>query len=801
VKLLIRILAVVVVLVFTVAVLVYAYLHARKPRYDGFFLTNGLVDSTEVIFDAYGIPHIYAANEHDAYFALGFVHAQERLFQMEMLRRVASGRLAEVLGPELIEVDKFFRTLGIHQHSLASAERYLNDTAQSFAAASRAYTAGINAFIAQDRLPIEFRMAGIPATPFEPSDVYLATGFMAFSFAAAFRTDPLMSRIQTLGDAYLNDLYIQHREGSTTNPLHPPLMQQPEPTLTSINRILEKLPVAPWLGSNAWVIAPQKSATGKVMLANDTHIGYSQPAVMYEAHINYPGFNFFGFHLAGFPFAVIGRNDSVAWGLTMLKNDDMDFYRELIDSTNPLQYKTKEGNHTMTSRLETIKVKGQPDVDFYVYETSRGPLVNKVVKELAADTLQPISMFWTHTKEHSTLLQGTYQLSHAGNINQARNAVSQIASPGVNVLYGDEAGNVAWWSAAKLLKRPKHVNPLFILDGAAGNDQPLGYYDFSENPTSENPPNGYVYSANHQPDRLSDSTFYPGYYSSDDRAAQIVKFLDGKSYVTLEDMKQLHGEVVSDAAAASARLLSAVIGRAAFDNPSAVEALRTMRSWDGSHEVDDVAPTVYYKWLYHTLRLSMEDELGPDDFTMFLSTLVFKSSMPYFLNSDTSIWWDNAQTSNKESREEIVHEAFRLSIDELKEQLGADARRWYWGKVHTLTHAHPFARVAAMASLLNVGPAQAPGGMETVYNHNFPLTGSGLYPVSSGPALRLLVDFSNNDSSLAVIPTGQSGNFMSAHYNDQFLLHINCKYRAQYMSEALVRKRAASTLSLVLEKK
>ncbi|HZG00172.1 MAG TPA: penicillin acylase family protein, partial [Chitinophagales bacterium] len=322
-KLLLRILVIFIVLVFTAVVFVSAYLAAHKPRYDGFLLTNGLVDSTEVIFDAYGIPHIYATNERDAYFALGFVHAQERLFQMEMLRRVASGRLAEVLGPELIDVDKFFRTLGIHKHSLESAERYLNDTTQPYAVASRAYTAGINAFIAQDRLPVEFRMAGIPATPFEPSDVYLATGFMAFSFAAAFRTDPLMSRIQKLGNAYLADLYIQHRQGTVTNPLNPPLPPQPEPTLTSINRLLEKLPVAPWHGSNASVIAPQKSATGKVMLANDTHIGYSQPAVMYEAHINYPGFNFFGFHLAGFPFAVIGRNDSVAWGLTMLKNDDM----------------------------------------------------------------------------------------------------------------------------------------------------------------------------------------------------------------------------------------------------------------------------------------------------------------------------------------------------------------------------------------------------------------------------------------------------------------------------------------------
>lgn len=790
----VRILVLLFVLVFIIGILLYAYLASLKPRYDGNFALNGLVDSTEVLFDDYGIPHIYAQNEHDAYFALGYAHAQERLFQMEMLRRAASGTLSEVLGADLIDVDKFFRTLGIAQHANESAKIYLSDSTKPFVKAALAYTAGINAFIDEGKLPIEFKLAGIPPSRFNPSDAYLVTGFMAFSFAAAFRTDPLMSRIEKFGNAYLADLYTGHRNDYLSNATTGTTQrQQHEPSLTSIQKIMEKLPVVPWIGSNAWVIAPQKSATGKVMLANDAHIGYSSPSVWYEAHINYPGFSFYGNHLAGFPFGVIGRNDSISWGLTMLEHDDIDFYREQMDSTNPLQYKTPDGFETLKQRKEVIKVKGQSDVVITVNETRHGPLVNNVVKELS-DSLSTVSMYWVHTKQPSTLLQATYELAHAKNIDNARSAVSLIASPGVNVLYGDVNGNIAWWTAAKLLKRPKHVNPNFLLDGASNVDDPLGYYDFTQNPKSENPTNGYVFSANNEPDQLSDSTYYPGYYEPNDRAVHITHFLDSIDKVKLSDMDFLQGDVISWPHARYAKLMCSMIKPG---NDVSTKAFDILKRWNGSHEVDDNGPVIYYKLLYHTLRLAMEDELDKNDFELFLSSHAFKNSIPYLLNSDTSIWWDNVTTRNLETRNEIVQQAFDISIKELTTQLGSDPLKWYWGKVHTITHTHPFAKNETMESLLNVGTAQAPGGMETIYNNGFKLNGSGEYPVTYGPSMRTVVDFSNSDSSRSVIPTGQSGYFMSKHYKDQFLMHLNCKYRAQLTNEALIRKRCNEKLVLV----
>lgn len=772
----------------------YFYAQTFKPNYNGEFTLQGLKQDVTVYYDEYGIPHIYAQHEEDAYYALGYVHAQDRLFQMELLRRVGSGRLSEILGTDLVQVDKFFRTLGIVTHAKQSAETFMSDTTEAYQKAALSYLKGINTYIDKGKTPIEYTLIGIPKEHFTITDLYLVSGYMSFSFALAFKTDPLCEKIFRLGKNYLSDLaphYILSTERIPVN--HNPSSQS---DALSVIDILDLIPVAPWIGSNGFVAAPSRTTTGKVLFGNDTHIAYSQPSVWYEAHLEYPGQSFYGNFLAGFPFAAIGHNRNMAWGLTMLEHDDIDFYVEKINPNNDTQYLTPEGYASFSTQAETIKVKGAEDVILQLKHTRHGPVMNEVMEDIAELEKNPVSMYWVHTKFPSSLIQVTYELAHARNIQDAEHAVSQIVSPGLNVMYGDADGNIAWWAAAKMMKRPAHVDPVLFLDGSSGKDDVLGYYDFKDNPHSINPSRGFVYSANNQPDTMQ-GILYPGYYVPDDRAKRIVQFAS-KEKLSLNDFKEWQGDVINMVQADNAQLLCSLVqGQADLRKDQAgVQAIRTLQNWSGSHEVDDVAPTIYYKWLYHTLRLAMQDELGEKSFETFLHTHLMKNSIHQLLANENAVWWDNMNTEGKESRAVLITQAFNLTINELQKLLGENVSDWQWGRVHTLEHISALGRKKPLNHFFNVGPMAAPGGMETLNNSGFSLNAEGKYPATFGPAMRILIDFADIENSLSINPTGQSGVFSSKHFGDQASLYINCKYRKQMMNEEEIKQTSKNKLVL-----
>ena len=320
-----------------------------KPDYSGKKLLSSLEDEVEVYYDDYGIPHIYGKTDLDAFRALGFVHAQDRLWQMELLRRVGSGRLSEVFGKDLIETDKFFLNLGIDEASkktVASVDR--NKKSIQLA---EAYLDGINQFIAEGPTPIEFYLTGIDKTEFSLEDVYNTMGYMAFSFAMAHKTDPLLTNISNkLGPAYLTDLEItSSADLEWIKNYEPSSKDSIQNTITaSVTKALEKLDLPMFEGSNSWVIGPEKTKNAKVILANDPHIGFSQPSVWYEAHLETPTYSKYGYHMAGIPFALLGHNRDLAFGITMFENDDIDFYYEENNPENENQYATENGWEDMS---------------------------------------------------------------------------------------------------------------------------------------------------------------------------------------------------------------------------------------------------------------------------------------------------------------------------------------------------------------------------------------------------------------------------------------------------------------------
>jgi penicillin G amidase len=777
---------------------VWIYLINTRPDYEGTIELKGLHEKVEVVFDEYGIPHIYGENEEDVFHALGYVHAQERLFQMELMRRVGSGRLAEVMGPEMEDVDKFFRTIGVAKISESSAFIHLSADTLPFQKAALAYINGINSFIENGTTPIEFHLIGIPKEKFTVNDIYYIGGYMSFSFSEVFRTDPIISLInKKLGAEYLKDLALEY-PGTERKPYCNKISQPQSEIIASVHKVFDKLPIPIWTGSNAWVVAADRSKSGKVLFANDTHIGYSQPAVWYEAHLDYPGFSFYGNFLAGFPFALVGHNRFSSWGLTMLENDDFDLFYEKINPENPHQYLFKEQWLDMEVRTEKIKIKGGKEIEFEVRETHHGPIISDAsadLKELYPN--EAISAWWVFNQSPSQTLEALYMMAHCNNINTARKAASMIDAPGLNIMYGDADNNIAWWGAAKLVKRPAHVNPLFILDGSSGNDEYLGYYDFSSNPQAENPECGFVYSANNQPHAI-DTALYPGYYAPHDRALRITGFLKDDRKFDLEDLKNLHMDAVSVVHSSNAGVIASVLESNTVVQKSALhtEIFSMLNKWDGNHSPECNTPVVYYKLLSWITKLAMEDELEEKNFNTFVNTHFMKNSLPALLNNPNSIWWNNIHTDAIETREVIFEEAFDYTVRELSLQLGSAPKLWKWSEVHTLEHQHPIGKIKPLDKVFNVGVFGVPGGNETVNNSGFKLNVGGIYPVTYGPAMRILIDFADIENSLSILPTGQSGNFMSPHYADQAEMYNSGIFRKQMMNREEINSKAKSRLKL-----
>ncbi|TAH18400.1 MAG: penicillin acylase family protein [Cytophagales bacterium] len=809
-------------ILFTAGVFMYGYLVSLKPQMEGELAIDNLANPVKVLFDEYGIPHIYAQSETDAYRSLGYLHAQERLFQMEMIRRVASGRLSEILGKDFIETDKLFRTLGMEQIAEKSAQTFFSTNSLPYQQAANAYLDGINQFIASNKTPIEFTILDIPKAKFTPKDCYLVSAYMAFGFAQAFRTDPLITKIyQKLGKDYYNDLLV-HSDSSV---LKIPVMQQhaakptagEQPNLQAFHpahneqmthiaalttRITEMLPVPLFHGSNGWIISGAKSKSGKPLLSNDAHIGYSQPAVWYEAHLEYPNQRIYGNHLAGIPFAVIGHNDVSGWGITMFENDDADFFQEKVNPENPNQVWENEKWVNLTVRKEVIKVKNDKEVTFEVRNSKHGAIINDVLKDVNEINTAPVAVWWTMTQQPNAIMQAIYKLGHSRTLSEAQEAVSTIDAPGVNVMYANQKGDIAWWAAAKIPNRPSHVNSMLILDGASGKDEPNGYYNFTENPQNINPEKGYLYSANNQPDSVN-GVLHSGYYLTDDRAKRIVQLLeDKKEKWGAEDMKVMITDATSATVQNHIKLIFSIIEEKSAKSDTLKlyqhPAIEILKKWDGNHQVTDIAPTIYHKFLYFITEGLFLDELGEKDFTTLHKTHLLLATMPKLFANKDAIWWDNRQTDDKiETRKEILTQAFNKTIENLESQLGGDTDKWTWGKVHLLEHKHPLGVQKPLNYFFNVGTFGMNGGAEVINNVKALLTKDATQQVAAGPSKRIIIDFADVENAVSVLPTGQSGNFMSKHYADQAPLYNEGKFRKMMMNKEEIEKTKASELLFI----
>lgn len=794
----------------------YFWLNGSKPVNTGQFQLKGLQSKVDVHYDDYGIPHIYADNNHDLYMAFGYVHAKDRLFQMEMLRRAGGGRLAEIIGHPLLKVDKMFRTLGLTEYARESAAYMETQKGTPMYNDIQAYLEGLNYYQEFGETPPEFGIIGIEKRPFTIEDLYLITGAMSFSFSQAQKTEPVVDFIsRNYDEQYLHDIGLWHDSLESFIPSNNHLPEngpvkkiqkeyKPEERIEEgvssrisdaavemallMNEMEDILPFAPLEGSNSWVVSPKKTQSNKVLFCNDTHIGYLLPQTWYEAHLVAPNIELYGHFMAGIPFALVGRNRELSWGLTMLLNDDMDFYREEFDPANPNQYKYKGEWKSAEVTEHIIKIKGQEDTTIKVRTTLHGPVVNDIFDE--CDKMDAMSMFWTYTQLPNRTVDAFYGLNNSHDLTTFRSHLPLIHAPGLNVNYGDYEGNVAWWACATLIHRREGVNSWTVLNGSNGEDDPLGYYPFELNPRCINPEKGYIYSANDWPQAIADSTattgmvWYPGYYKPQYRADRIRELLEKRNDWDLTTMQ----EVMTDSRNIADSMLMSwfaneLDGVNAINDSVYFDQFNFLLDWDGSYDPSLSQPTLFNAMLYNYLHLAMGDELGEDRFKLFLQTHQQQRTQNLLFDKKDSKWWDDIHTEKKETRQDIIYAAYCKAIEQLREAYGSNPKVWTWRKACQLELKHPLGEVALFRPFFNVGPQSVYGGNETILQSGFKLDSTGHCKVFFGSQMRIMVDFANVDSSLNITPAGQSGHVMSDHYKDQFDLYCNRKFRPAFMGK------------------
>lgn len=804
------------------------HLFAQRPVRSGELILTGLIAPVQVRWDERGVPHIKAENEPDLYQALGYLHAQDRWFQMEMLRRLARGELAEVLGSSLVDVDRLFRTLGIRHHADELATRLDMSAPENKALA--AYLAGVNQVVDGAALPLEFELLGMPRRHFLAADTLSISGYLAYSFANGFRAEPVLTFIRDqLGSGYLEIFgfrgYSESLPGSPANSRNEKPVGMPvaalawghgagagsmqfghrgldQGTLGSAARVaaasllpMEALNVPLFEGSNAWAIGGARSQSGKPILSGDPHIAYAAPAVWWEAHLEAPGISLYGHFNALNPMALLGHNQKFAWSLTMFQNDDVDLVAEASDSAHPGQVWEDGRWVALGTRREILKVKGEPDRELVLRRSAHGPIVNDALEPGVVSSSRPLALWWAWLETPNPLIRAFYRLNRAETLEAARTAVQDIHAPGLNVVWANTAGDIAWWAAGRIPNRPTGVNPAFILDAGKGEARKDGFWPFSANPQEENPSRGYIVSANHQPLSGTASIIPFGYFAVSERRNQLDKALSGKhkGWTSAESSALQKLNLSSQPARILAPLLADL---RSVEMPPADRALLDQLShWAGEHQKEGIEPVIYYQWIYELLKAATEDELGELMFGQMLKVRALDEALPRLVENKSSPWWDRRGTTNVETRAEIAVQSWQGALAHLRATFGADSSQWTWGRAHTLTHGHPLGKKKPLDRVFDIGPWPVDGGREVPDNQAFNL-GPAPWAVTYGPSTRRVIDLGSPGRAVGINPVGQSGVLFDKHYADQSADHAALRQQPMWLDEADIARHTVSKLVL-----
>jgi penicillin amidase len=755
------------------------------PDYNKDIQLRGLTDGVTVIRDSFAVPHIYATNEHDLYMAVGFCMAQDRLWQMDLLRRLTQGRLAEIFGKDLVSADQLFRSLRFSEKServYATFDPELRQCMVSFAD-------GINQYIEQagKKLPPEFGILGYRPDPWLPQQSLNLVGYMAWDLSTGWPCEVILDKMNQALSPELARYMVPDLDSVHTAVIFRDFKLDPQVSsaltrLAEITRFTDEPGFDVFRGSNNWAVSGVKSVTGKPLLANDMHLGLNIPGIWYQMHQVIPGkLNVTGVVLPGQPLVIAGHNDSIAWGFTNVMTDDADFYQETINPSNEGQYKFDGQWHDFRTVREVIRIKGGDSVVVTNRFTGHGPVVSPWKK----DDGKILSMHWLGN-EDSNEVRSVYLLNHASNWNDFRNALRTFISVNQNAVYADVNGNIGLQSTIGIPLR--EGDRWLVYPGDTSLYDWKGLVPFDELPFTYNPDCGWVASANCKtapPD-------YPYYISTwfllPYRMNRIVEMLNEKEKLSAADFARIQADQKSKMAE---KFNPYFLDHLALDNglsPIEKDVYDRMRSWDFVMDKDRCEPLVFETWYYLTGVNLVKDQLDSTllaDFTN--EKTFFENFMENMLRQPSVLWADDITTPDKkETFDDMIGISFRQAVARLSSAFGTVPADWKWGDDHTLTLAHPLSKVRILDRVfhLNRGPFAVGGSDHTVSPYDGTAVDSK--ETNHGASERHIFNTADWDRSLTVIPTGTSGIPASRHYCDQTPLYLNHRYHTDYVTREKV---------------
>jgi penicillin amidase len=724
------------------------WLSGSQPRNEGNLRLPGLRATVTVARDDAGVPRIIAESDHDAYFALGFVHAQDRLWQMEIQRRLGAGRLAEILGAPASATDTFMRTLGLYR----LAERDFEGLSPDVKSGLEAYSAGVNAYINAHSgpLPPEFVLLRHRPEPWTPADSVVWGKLMAMQLAGNWRDELLRARLQaSLPAEQIADLWPDYPRGQ------PVTIGLSEPFL---DHMLAAIPsaVLPHLASNVWVVSGERSQTGKPILANDPHLGFQAPILWYLATVSTPDLEVSGGTVPGTPFHLLGHNRRIAWGLTTTQSDTMDLFIEKAEGDG---YSTPEGPQPFHTRSEIIKVRGADAVVINVRETRHGPVISDVLGEKADGQILALSAAAFQPDDRT--IQAVYKINRAGNWDEFQAALQDFHAPQQNVAYADVDGHIGLTSPGRIPIR-KSGDGTLPRPGWTGEFDWVGWVPFDALPRVFDPPSGVIVNANNKivgdnyPYLLA-ANWPEGY-----RAQRILERLDERPRHSIEDMSALQMDNLSLMAVE----LKPLLLKQPPNGGRAKLVYDLLKAWDGTADPRAAEPLIFQAWLRQLQQDLLAPSLGPYGETFAILHPRFLKAV---LQGHTQ-WCVGLNQPAPADCHAVVAHALDTALDRLTRRFGDNIGDWHWGDAHVARFdALLFSHIPllAPATRLSLGTG---GDDFTIQRGGMGEADPASLTHTHGAGMRAVYDLSDLDASRFVIATGQSGNPLSAHWGDMLEL-------------------------------
>ena len=735
----------------------YVFVRSSLPEASGYAGLAGLNGPVEILRDAHGVPHIFADTDADAAFALGWVHAQDRLVQMEAMRRLGAGRMAEVVGAQALGLDRYMRTLGLHRLSEAQMA-HLSD---ELGAVLLAYAAGVNAWLERRSgpLPPEFLALGLEPDPWTPADSLVWGRLMGMQLAENRHEELLRVALAArLPAARLDDLWPPYAADAPTT-----VEASAASLRAAAEAMLDADPIdarATRGASNIWIVAGTRTVTGKPMLANDPHLSFAMPGTWYLARLVTPGRQVVGATTPGVPLVILGHNGSLAWGLTTTTADVEDYVVERVDPETPDRYLTPDGARPFTTHAETIWVRGGGEETLTVRQTRNGPIVSDVLRDnpFRGDASRMLALAATYLAEDDRTPEAMFGFNGAATSAAFRAAVEDFTAPVQNIGWATVEGDIGLMVAGRIPIR-RGGNGLTPTDGTTPAGDWIGWRPSSELPQVLNPASGRIVNANNRlaPLGLPDPLF--GRYDPGFRAARIIEALDMTPRHDLDSLAAIQVDTVSE----MARTLLPLLLRALPDREARHPAVARLRTWDGTMAHDRAEPLIFAAWydalhraLYAKTLGDLADRLSADKPRFIAAAL-----------SGESGWCDDASASSGKPCGEAVAAALTAALGRIAGAHGDDMDAWRWGDAHPALFRHPLTRPVPPLGRVLDREIPVGGGLHTALRAAYwARDGARPFAAIHGAGFRAVYDLADLARSRFVIATGQSGHPLSPHYGD-----------------------------------